>query len=211
VSAIVPGGPGQLPVDGTALVAAVFAAALAVLSAPAGRPRPAERLVGLVGRVDPPHEPAEPMDGRSPPVALPIEVVLDLVAAALDAGLPPPAAVDEAFRAIGGPPPAPVRAAIRAMGAGVPAGRAWARADPQYAPLARALVLAELSGARVGPLVRAAAQDRRAARARAAQVAARRLGVRLVLPLGLTTLPSFMLLGVLPVVLGLAGSVLTGR
>jgi pilus assembly protein TadC len=69
-------------------------------------------------------------------------------------------------------------------------------------------VLAERTGASAAVVLVAAASDARSARQRRAVVAARRLGVLLVLPLGLTTLPAFVLMGVAPVVLGLAGQLL---
>jgi pilus assembly protein TadC len=58
-------------------------------------------------------------------------------------------------------------------------------------------------------VVRAAA-DLRAARREQAELAAARLGVRLVLPLGLAILPGFVLLAVVPIILGLATSLLEG-
>jgi pilus assembly protein TadC len=91
---------------------------------------------------------------------------------------------------------------------GIPAERAWAVVDPGFAPLGRSLVLAERTGASAAVVLTAAAADTRAARQRRALVAARRLAVHLVLPLGLTTLPAFVLWGVVPVVLGLAEQLL---
>jgi hypothetical protein len=185
--------------------AATVSAVLAVLVRPSRRRRPA----GLRGRPAPPGSTGS-APGRSSPEELPVAVLLDLVAAALAAGLPTANAVQEAFIATGGPAPPPVLAAVRSMTRGTAVDQAWAGTPSDYRPLVRALRLAERSGAAVGPLIRATAADERAARARVAQVAARRLGVRLVLPLGLTTLPAFLLLGVLPIVVGFAEPVLRG-
>jgi Type II secretion system (T2SS), protein F len=192
--------------------AATVSAVLAVLVRPSRRRRPA----GLRGRPAPPGSTGSAPGRSSPeervgaPAQLPVAVLLDLVAAALAAGLPTANAVQEAFIATGGPAPPPVLAAVRSMTRGTAVDQAWAGTPSDYRPLVRALRLAERSGAAVGPLIRATAADERAARARVAQVAARRLGVRLVLPLGLTTLPAFLLLGVLPIVVGFAEPVLRG-
>ncbi len=89
-------------------------------------------------------------------------------------------------------------------------GAAWSRVDPAFEPLRQALALAEASGAAIGPmLIAAAAQERRAA-ARKARLAARQLGVKMALPLGLAILPSFICLGVIPVILGFAQSIMIG-
>ena len=148
--------------------------------------------------------------GRAPPPAeVPVTVVIELVAAALACGLPPGDAVGAAIRAAGPKALADLRPVVDALRLGASPERAWQRSAPAYAPLARTLLLAERTGAGAAPALRRAAMDERAARRRRAQLAARRLGVQLVLPLGLATLPSFVLLGVVPVVLGLAAQVLT--
>ncbi|ERK72364.1 hypothetical protein N136_01288, partial [Leifsonia aquatica ATCC 14665] len=58
-------------------------------------------------------------------------------------------------------------------------------------------------------LASAAEQHRRSARASGRRAAAD-LGVRLLLPLALCVLPSFLLLGVAPMVLGLISSTVEG-
>jgi hypothetical protein len=91
---------------------------------------------------------------------------------------------------------------------GASADEAWARPPPDLVSLARALQLAELSGAPAAAVVSRAATDLRARVRERTELAAARLGVRLVLPLGLAVLPGFVLLAVAPIVLGLATSVL---
>jgi pilus assembly protein TadC len=54
------------------------------------------------------------------------------------------------------------------------------------------------------------AADARAERGRAATARARRAGVLITLPLGLCFLPAFLVVGVLPVVIGLAGGMVNG-
>ncbi len=132
---------------------------------------------------------------------------MDLVACGLRSGL---SVVDslQCAAAVGGDPSGYVAAVVARLRIGLPAQLAWERTPPPLVPLARALVLAELSGAPGAAVVARAATDARAlARERLEQSAAR-LGVRLVLPLGLAVLPGFVLLAVVPIVLGLASSVL---
>ena len=69
---------------------------------------------------------------------------------------------------------------------------------------AAAWILSSRTGAAAATVLRAAARDLRSTRRRRARVAANSLGVRLVVPLGLTTLPAFLLWAVAPVALGLA-------
>jgi tight adherence protein B len=138
-------------------------------------------------------------------------VVMDLVAAALVAGLPEPQAVAAAAEVCGSGVQARLAQPLDAWRLGIPAEQAWARVDPAFAPMGRSLVLAERTGASAAVVLTAAASDARSARQRRALVAARRLGVQLVLPLGLTTLPAFVMWGVVPVVLGLAEQLLVER
>ncbi|WP_205739665.1 type II secretion system F family protein [Georgenia sp. SYP-B2076] len=93
---------------------------------------------------------------------------------------------------------------------GAPWAEAWESAPGMLTPLADALEPAWADGVAPGPLLRRAAESVRAGRHRQAQEAAARLGVRLVLPLGLCFLPAFILLGVFPVVIA-AGGPLLGR
>lgn len=67
-----------------------------------------------------------------------------------------------------------------------------------------------VSGVDPGPALRTTAATWRARRAARAREAAERLAVRLVLPLGLCLLPAFILLGLVPVALA-AASTLLGR
>jgi Type II secretion system (T2SS), protein F len=164
-------------------------------------------------------------DHRPPLRGLAPDLVMDLVACGLRAGLPVGDALACAARAAGGsgegggPGSAghhgPLGAVylngvVGRLRLGVPARDAWGTAPPEYAGLARAMVLAELSGAPAASVVVRAAADLRAARREQAELAAARLGVRLVLPLGLAILPGFVLLAVVPIILGLATSLLEG-
>ncbi|MBM7474917.1 type II secretion system F family protein [Curtobacterium herbarum] len=92
--------------------------------------------------------------------------------------------------------------------AAVHGDRDWPEADRQR--LAETLALADQAGVPAAGLLRAAAVDRRADAAAESLVRAERLGVRLVLPLGVCVLPAFVCVGVVPVVLGILSSTSAG-
>ncbi len=81
---------------------------------------------------------------------------------------------------------------------------------PGAGPLARLLERAGDSGAPAAVPVARLAAEARAERGRAATARARRAGVLITLPVGLLFLPAFLMVGVLPVVIGLAGGLLSG-
>ncbi|MGE7438400.1 MULTISPECIES: type II secretion system F family protein [Kitasatospora] len=89
---------------------------------------------------------------------------------------------------------------------GAPPEVCWERlgADcPTLAPLARCLVRTSTSGSPpAAPLIGLAQTQREAVR-RAAHVRVRRAGVLATAPLGVCFLPAFILIGVVPVVIGL--------
>lgn len=147
-----------------------------------------------------------------------VAVLLDLADAALGAGASVPGTLHALGRAVvtptgadehGGAGAAMSRAA-RALLLGATWAEAWEGAPEPLGPLADALEPAWVDGAAPGPLLRQAAGSVRSTRHREAQEAAARLGVRLVLPLGLCFLPAFVLLGLVPVVLAAGGTVLGG-
>jgi tight adherence protein B len=76
--------------------------------------------------------------------------------------------------------------------------------------LGETLDLARRAGVPAAALLRAAADDVRDDVAADALAAAERLGVRLVLPLGVCVLPAFVLVGVVPVVIGILSSTVSG-
>lgn len=77
-------------------------------------------------------------------------------------------------------------------------------AEPGLRPVAEAIGRAGLSGAPPVATIRACATDLRKERHAASTAAARRAGVRGVAPLAGCFLPAFVLIGVTPIVLGLA-------
>jgi pilus assembly protein TadC len=132
----------------------------------------------------------------------------DLLAVCLTAGLP----VGGALAAVGESLPGPLGPRLLAVAGlyrlGAEPGRAWADVPPELTPLARALVRVGESGASVGPALAALASDTRSSARAAVEAEVRRAGVWVLAPLGLCFLPAFVCLGVVPLVLGIAGDVL---
>ncbi|RSD19578.1 type II secretion system F family protein [Amycolatopsis eburnea] len=132
---------------------------------------------------------------------------LDLLAACLRAGLPVPSALD----AVAATAPPAAAEALRSTAGHLALG---SRPEEAWEPVRTTPGLAELAGAatrtsRSGAAFASAAADL-AVRFRdelsaEAEERAERAGVALALPVGVCFLPAFFCLGVLPVVLGLAG------
>ncbi|QWW19721.1 type II secretion system F family protein [Schaalia sp. 19OD2882] len=133
-------------------------------------------------------------------------LLCDLAAAGLEAG----ASVPSVLEALGGA--AQVDNLARA-GRQVRLGASWAQAwqgvHPGAADLGRALEAAWADGISPVSLLGRTAAQVRARRAAEARVEAERLGVRLVLPLGVFLLPAFVLLGVAPVLAHLGADTLS--
>ena len=134
-------------------------------------------------------------------------LVLELVAAALAAGSHPATALTTVGEAVGGEEGVALRSVGERMELGAGETTVWAEAPGCGQDLRRCLSLSRRTGAPASLLLREAAAEGRRARRRAAEAAAHRVGVRLVLPLGLCALPAFAAWGVIPVVLGLARAV----
>ncbi|MGW3123928.1 type II secretion system F family protein [Streptomyces sp. NPDC001107] len=136
----------------------------------------------------------------------------DLVAACIAAGAGPVLAAQAVGEALGGPVgDALARGAAEVRLGGEPA-EAWRRlaALPGAEALARLLERAGVSGLPAATPVARLAADVRADRSRTATVRARRAAVMVTAPVGLCFLPAFITVGVVPVVIGLAGGVLGG-
>lgn len=153
-------------------------------------------------------------------------VVLELLAVALRAGTSLPRALHVTGRAVGGVDGARLCRAGAALELGAswdeawqdPAGAAargrgvfWRRRtgrDGVVVLVRDCLRPAWVDGAAPGPLLHAAEARLAHDAAAAAQVAAERLGVRLVVPLGTCLLPAFVLMGLVPVVVALGSGLL---
>lgn len=135
-------------------------------------------------------------------------MLMDLVAAALTAGLPPPRALEVAGASFPGAAGQAVErvAALWLLGASHEA--AWEGSPVEVEPLRRTLHLVATAGVPGVLLLRSAADELRRHERRSTEARAQALGVRLVLPLGLCALPAFAAWAVVPVVLSLAGQVL---
>jgi pilus assembly protein TadC len=131
----------------------------------------------------------------------------DLLSVCLSAGVP----VGAALAAVGAAVPSPLGPHLAGVAAVVGLGaeprRAWADVPVELAALGRVLVRAGESGATAAPALRALAADGRATVGAEAEAAVRRAGVWVLAPLGACFLPAFVCLGVVPMVLGIAGDV----
>jgi Flp pilus assembly protein TadB len=135
----------------------------------------------------------------------------DLLATCLATGLAPPAALRVAADAVGGPVADRLRAAAAGWQVGIfPSAPAVAGGPDPVDRLLRALRRAAQTGSPLADTVlELAAEERDRARWHALE-RARRAGVQSVGPLAACFLPAFVLLGVLPVVVGVATQVLAG-
>lgn len=141
-----------------------------------------------------------------------LPLAADLLAACIAAGAGPVPAAQAVGEALGGPVgDALVRGAAEVRLGGEP-DAAWRRlaAVPGAAALARLLERADVSGLPMAAPVARLAAESRAQWAREATARARRAAVMVTAPVGLCFLPAFIAVGVLPVVIGLAGGVLGG-
>lgn len=153
------------------------------------------------------------------PAELPMAV--ELFAACLAVGRGPCLAAEAVAEAFGGRqegagrgPPSPIGSAFAKVAAHLRLGAdpesAWRHlaAVPELGGLARSAARAARTGAPLGDLVEAVAADLRARQRASARTAARKVGVRLAAPLGGCFLPAFVLIGVVPVIAGLAKGLL---
>ncbi|MET9891757.1 type II secretion system F family protein [Streptomyces sp. NPDC006465] len=141
-----------------------------------------------------------------------LPLAADLVAACIAAGASPVTAAQAVGEALGGPVGerlARGAAEVRLGGEPVDAWRSLA-SIPGAHGLARLLERAGESGVPAAVPVGRLAAEARAEWGRAATARARRAAVMVTAPVGLCFLPAFLAIGVLPVVIGLAGGLLRG-
>jgi Flp pilus assembly protein TadB len=133
---------------------------------------------------------------------------VDLLAACLDAGAAPESALVSVSRALGGAVGREFRAIHHRLEVGVDPGQVWraVAAHPQLGPLGRAVGRAHTTGASVGEAVHRLARELRDRVRADVETRARTIEVKAAAPLGLCLLPAFVLLGVVPMVAGLFGS-----
>lgn len=135
---------------------------------------------------------------------------LDLIAVCLRSGLPLPAALAQVAAARPGPLGDDLRVAAALHGLGADPRDVWSAwtTDPVLAPVGRCVARSGGSGAALARALGLLAEECRNQQAESAEVAARRVGVFVLAPLGLCFLPAFVCLGVVPTVLGIAQLVL---
>jgi len=134
----------------------------------------------------------------------------DLLAAALRGGAPVDRTAAAVAEALGGPLGERLTRVARSLRLGAEPAEAWAHLSGVAGAermVAAAIRSTASGGALAGALLRLA-DDLRADRSVAAEAAARRAGVLIVLPLGLCFLPAFVLAGLVPVVVAVLGDVL---
>jgi pilus assembly protein TadC len=163
-------------------------------------------LIGphLLGRLD-----GNESDAAELAAALPL--ALELLAACLGGGAAPALAVAAVAAASPGACGRRLSQVGSALGLGSPPDEAWAALGTGRdgaGAAARALARAAEGGAPVAESVKRVAADARRRQAAEARRRAARVGVLAVLPLGACFLPAFVLLGVVPAVLGLAAPLL---
>ncbi|WP_226343697.1 type II secretion system F family protein [Agilicoccus flavus] len=144
--------------------------------------------------------------GRVPAVR--VADAMDLLALVLRSGC----GVVEALEAVGRATPDECGAHLLSVAAarrwGLDEAQAWQAVPAAWAPAAQALALAARVGAAPAELLERAADDVRRREASRLELATAALGVRVVLPLGLTFLPAFLLTTVAPIVVALTGDLL---
>lgn len=197
-----------LTADAAQLLAALLMA-LAVLAWP-GAAQDRGFVASARGRQDVRRTVRGRWSRRGDGVELALPDVLDLVALALDAGASTVGALRAAGDRLPGQGGVELRTVAAALEWGLPEEAAWESAPSRWEPAGRALRLAARAGVPPAGLLRRAADDLRRERLSQVDTATARLGVRLVLPLGLAFLPAFILTTVVPVVLALAGALLAG-
>lgn len=133
-------------------------------------------------------------------------MMLELIGAMLDAGAGLGRSL-ELITALAAPEfNRPLRPVVAALAIGADWDAAWRSSEvrsPELLVLRDALGFAALTGAPSSAILYAQAARMRRARFRAAEKRAAALGVKLVIPLGLCSLPAFVCLGVVPVLLAM--------
>ncbi len=134
----------------------------------------------------------------------------ELLAVCLEAGLPVAVAVSAAAEPLAGPTGAQLRRVCGLLELGADATDAWGMAEdvPALATFARAAGRSAGTGAALAQVARAEGTRIRADLLDSAQARAQRAAVLITGPLGLCFLPAFLVLGIAPVVVGLASEAL---
>ncbi|QBR92611.1 type II secretion system F family protein [Nocardioides euryhalodurans] len=150
---------------------------------------------------------AEPASGRRAREALraDLPILVLLLAASLRAGATPGVGVRRACAALPGPATDRLAPVTDRLALGVDPVSVWEEVarDPDLAMLGRAMSRAQRSGASVATGVERLAEELAASGRAETEDRARAVGVKAAVPLGLCLLPSFLLLGIVPMVASL--------
>lgn len=138
-----------------------------------------------------------------------LPMVLDVAGLLLRSGSPPAGAVSAAAGVCGPSLREDFRTISRLQAMGHDPDASWRSRldDPVIGPVARSAIRSADSGATLATSWSQLASAARAERRVRAEVSARKAGVHALAPLGLCFLPAFICLGVVPIVIGLAGDV----
>ena len=133
-------------------------------------------------------------------------MMLELVASMLDAGAGIGRALELISLSAAPKISQDLRPVVAALAMGADWDAAWrkpAQHQPEVARLKDALAFAALTGAPSASILYAQAARERREQFRAAEKRAAALGVKLVVPLGLCSLPAFICLGIVPVLIAM--------
>lgn len=186
----------------TSLCAVAAGVAGWALGGPVGAVVGAVSGIGIswwIGRLEPP----EAIRAREQ-IARDLPLAVDLLAACAAVGQPADRSLTVVSQAVGGPLGTRLDGLQARLALGADPLAAWQLlgADEQLAPMARTMVRALQSGAPVAAGLTRLADDSRRRRRTLTQLRARNVGVRAAGPLALCFLPAFMVIGVVPTVVG---------
>lgn len=143
--------------------------------------------------------------GKSYSGVVKVPLLLDLLGTTLESGL----TIQNGLHVVAAVSGSGIREALLRVAAALEIGISWHDAwegntgNSELAQLHAALSFGALTGAGAAPLLYAEAAHLRKAGGRQAEKRAAALGVKLVLPLGLCSLPAFVALGIVPVVIAM--------
>lgn len=139
-----------------------------------------------------------------------LPLAADLLSAAMRAGAPTERAIGTVAVALGGPVGTALMRVRDGLRMGLDSRTAWAmlRTPPEAARIGDAIARSADSGAAVARALSRVADDLRSARAATVEATASRVGVLIVLPLGLCFLPAFVFAGIAPVIVAVLGDAL---
>ncbi|HSO89830.1 MAG TPA: type II secretion system F family protein [Arthrobacter sp.] len=166
------------------------------------RTRPAPKA----GSADPSGTGHAPAGETSGPGLADAAMLLELIGAMLEAGAGLGRALALVAELAAPEIRGPLRPVVAALAIGADWDTAWRGSDvrkPELLAMRDALGFAALTGAPSSAILYAQAARMRRGRFRDAEKQAAALGVKLVVPLGLCSLPAFICLGVLPVLLAM--------